>query len=101
MQPRRASSASRRTLNALHAATVVFACLLPSCVGTIGDAEGEPAGLTVPMQSAFPRLTHAQWENTTRDLLRLDTPSGLSASFTSDPLGGVFDNDESVLDVTP
>lgn len=55
----------------------------------------------VAARSMFPRLTHAQWENTVRDLLRLAESPGLSASFTTDPLGGVFDNDESVLQVTP
>jgi hypothetical protein len=34
----------------------------------------------------FARLTHPQWENTTRDLLRLAQPSGLSSSFAPDPL---------------
>jgi hypothetical protein len=34
----------------------------------------------------FPRLSHRQWENTTRDLLRLDQPSRLSESFNPDPL---------------
>jgi hypothetical protein len=81
-------------------------CILPSCVGTIGDApDGEGNGVGpsvgVALQSAYPRLTHAQWESTTRDLLKLDAPPGLSVSFTSDPLGGIFDNDESVLQVTP
>jgi hypothetical protein len=49
----------------------------------------------------FPRLTHAQWENTVRDLLRLDERPGFSSSFTTDPLGGIFDNNESALQVTP
>src|SRR5688572_9973029 len=37
------------------------------------------------------RLTHAQWENTTTDLLQLSTPSQLSAGFTGDTTGGLFD----------
>lgn len=85
------------------AGVIVLACGLPACVGIIGDTldgPGETAAPTVAFQSAYPRLTHAQWENTTRDLLKLDAVPGLSASFTSDPLGGIFDNDESVLQVT-
>jgi hypothetical protein len=95
----------RRWSSALEVGIVVLACGLPACVGIIGDSQGGGDGTgataTVPFQSAYPRLTHAQWENTTRDLLKLDTLPGLSASFTSDPLGGIFDNDESVLQVTP
>ena len=100
-------SAPRRRpwTSALSAGIVVFACGLPGCMGIIGDPEGsgpviDTAAAKVPFQSAYPRLTHAQWENTTRDLLKLDAVPGLSASFTSDPLGGIFDNDESVLQVT-
>lgn len=50
----------------------------------------------------FPRLSHAEWELTVVDLLHLDAPTGLSASFTPDPLGGkAFDNHRSVLLVSP
>jgi len=95
----------RRWSSALEVGILVLACGLPACVGIIGDSQGGGDGTgataTVPFQSAYPRLTHAQWENTTRDLLKLDALPGLSASFTSDPLGGIFDNDESVLQVTP
>lgn len=96
-----------RWTSVLHTGILVLACGLPACFGIIGDTEGGPNGgpigaaaEKVPFQSAYPRLTHTQWENTTRDLLKLDAPPGLSASFTSDPLGGIFDNDESVLQVT-
>jgi hypothetical protein len=40
----------------------------------------------VGWSTRYPRLTHVQWENTTRDLLRLDQPSGLSANFAPDPV---------------
>src|SRR5688572_20481650 len=40
----------------------------------------------------FPRLTHAQWEATVKDLFRLPADSGLSATFTPDPQLGRFDN---------
>lgn len=88
------------------------------CVGTIGDAPGESSGTSCttcppkpgePVEptpaalttSRFPRLSHLQWENSVQDLLYLAQPSGISASFTGDPLGGIFDNNESSLLVTP
>ncbi|WP_437594428.1 DUF1592 domain-containing protein [Sorangium sp. So ce1000] len=92
----------------LGAGLCAAALLLSGCTGTAGDAQGgqgdgvTPGGAAqVAERSMFPRLTHAQWENTVRDLLRLDDRPGLSASFTSDPLGGVFDNNEAALLVTP
>ncbi|WP_437283512.1 DUF1592 domain-containing protein [Sorangium sp. So ce375] len=88
------------------------ALLLAGCTGSMGGSDGGegddsiPGGTTQPQaqvagRSMFPRLSHAQWENTVRDLLHLDDRPGLSASFTSDPLGGVFDNNEAALLVTP
>ncbi len=41
--------------------------------------------------SRYPRLSHAQWENTVRDLLRLPASSGLSATFSLDPDDSRFD----------
>ncbi len=50
----------------------------------------------------FARLTHAQWENAVRDLLRLDDRPGLSESFIGDILSdGGFDNDADTLVVSP
>ncbi|WP_437662615.1 DUF1592 domain-containing protein [Sorangium sp. So ce1182] len=95
----------RRALGAgLCAATL----LLAGCTGSLGAPDegdgpspGGAAASQVAERSMFPRLSHAQWENTVRDLLRLDDRPGLSASFTTDPLGGVFDNNEAALLVTP
>jgi hypothetical protein len=42
--------------------------------------------------SRVPRLSHPQWENATRDLLRLDASSGLSHTFLNDARRGNFDN---------
>jgi len=77
-----------------------------SCVGNIGDpgagANGPGGDVQVVPHSRFPRLSHRQWENTVQDLLHLDAPTGLSTAFYPDPLGGkAFDNNESVLQVTP
>jgi len=96
------SSFARRSLSILRVGALVFGCLSASCVGLIGDSsQDDDAALSIPDRSAFPRLTHAQWENSVRDVLYLDDRPGFSASFTGDPLGGVFDNNEAVLSVTP
>jgi hypothetical protein len=82
------------------------------CVGNLGDPPDPSSCTTCPTKpgdpavapldtSRFPRLSHLQWENSVQDLLYLAQPSGLSASFTGDPLGGIFDNNESSLLVTP
>ncbi|NUQ79471.1 MAG: DUF1592 domain-containing protein [Polyangiaceae bacterium] len=91
------------------ALTAIAIGLLPACTGILGDGpedgvvnpNGEAASF-VGDHSRFPRLSHEQWENTVKDLLRLPATPGLSASFTTDPLGGkTFDNNESKLEVTP
>ncbi len=85
-----------------------------ACSGTLGDPYDtdpgsggsgtgtEPGAQAIAPRSQFPRLSHAQWERTIVDLFHLDAPTGLSASFTPDPLGGkAFDNNEASLQVTP
>ncbi|MFT3775318.1 MAG: DUF1592 domain-containing protein [Minicystis sp.] len=105
---RRARRAVARTSLTLiaGAALALSAAMGAGCVGRIGDPDGncETCGTTEEATlatSRFPRLSHLQWENTVQDLLYLSAPSGLSASFTGDPLGGIFDNNESSLMVTP
>lgn len=92
------------------------------CVGTIGDEKGTldgpggggpngpgPNGGPVDGvlkdalvdSTRFPRLTHAQWENTVQDLLKLPAKLGASSSFTTDPPGSTFGNDGNLLKVTP
>ncbi|WP_437647513.1 DUF1592 domain-containing protein [Sorangium sp. So ce362] len=111
-RPSCSMTGSPRWRRALGAGLCAATLLLTGCTGSLGDPEGGggpvPGGLpggAAPSQvagrSMFPRLSHAQWESTVRDLLRLDDRPGLSASFTSDPLGGVFDNNEAALQVTP
>ncbi|MGK3962016.1 DUF1592 domain-containing protein [Sorangium sp. So ce118] len=99
---------SPRWRRALGAGLCAASLLLAGCTGSLGAADEDdgpfPGGAAVAQvaeRSMFPRLSHAQWENTVRDLLRLDDRPGLSASFTTDPLGGVFDNNEAALLVTP
>lgn len=54
-----------------------------------------------PVHSRLVRLTHAQWEHSVRDVLRLDADPGLTGSFTGDPPNGAFSNNERALVVTP
>jgi hypothetical protein len=98
-------------------------CLtLASCMGSVGDSgpgtgtmtgtgggTGNPVDIpvtptgpivSVPTASTrFNRLTHQQWENTTRDLLHLPAVSGMSATFVAEPLQSAFSNNGSVLTV--
>lgn len=68
---------------------------------------GEPNALPsvalngTPVRSRMVRLTHAQWEHSVRDVLRLDQDPGVSISFTGDPPNGSFSNNERALTVTP
>ncbi len=96
-----------------RAAALLVPLVLAACVGTLGDAPtggsgdggaggGASSAFDVAPSSRVPRLSHSEWEATVQDLLRLDAPTGLSASFEPDPLGGKqFDNEQSALRVTP
>lgn len=67
----------------------------PQCGRSVCGATGELAAGT-----AFPRLTHAQWENTVRDLLRLNAPPELSDGFEPDTRLSFFDNNARALRVS-
>jgi len=69
----------------------------------VGGNIGAPPGLVLdgaPLFSRYVRLTHDQWENSVRDLLQLPAAPGLSSSFTPDPPGSTFTNNESRLYMT-
>ena len=73
--------------------------------GTGGSIGGGPGGYNIalggaPIHSHFVRLTHQQWENSVRDLLKLAAVPGLSTAFTTDPPEGTFSNNERALYVT-
>jgi len=98
---------------ALVALSIVGAAAV-GCTGMIGDESGtggfgpgseNPGGGSAKDalvdSTRFPRLTHAQWENTVRDLLKLASAPGVSSSFTTDPPGSTFGNDGNLLKVTP
>ena len=72
-----------------------------SDAGSDSDGPG-PAASELPAPSArIARLSHTQWENTVRDLLYLDSPTGFSGSFRADPTnaGYLFDNGAAALEV--
>ncbi len=71
--------------------------------GGEGDGSGDGSSgeeLPAPSPRVY-RLTHEQWENTTKDIFGLGEVSGLSNLFRDDPLvaGFIFDNDASALEV--
>lgn len=70
--------------------------------GTGGSGGGGQLGPILPSPSPrVVRLSHVQWENTVRDLLQLDAPSGLSSSFPvqAHSAGYMFDNPADALQV--
>src|SRR5262245_8440074 len=93
-----------------------LALVLAGCEGLIADPGGSASGRippggcegeacrnvaeVPPPSSRFPRLTHAQWEQTVTDLFRWGAPLGLSADLDADPSIGAFDTDERRLGVT-
>ncbi len=67
-----------------------------------GEDGNEGGGPELPAPTVrFFRLTHAQWENTVRDLFYLDDITGYSSSFLNDPAqaGFLFDNNALTLEV--
>jgi hypothetical protein len=58
----------------------------------IDPMTGKPAIEGIAWSSRLPRLSHEQWENSVRDLLRLPARPGLSATFSPDPFDSRFDN---------
>lgn len=78
--------------------------------GSPGATPGGPGGggdPGTPITSApvaaprLARLSHRQYENTVRDLLRMTTPPGLAATFVTEPVRGTFDNAGGLLQVSP
>ena len=64
----------------------------PSCTGEQCREAPAPA-------SRFPRLSHPQYENSVRDLLRLDAASGITGTYLGDATSTTFDNNGSELRV--
>jgi hypothetical protein len=67
----------------------------PVCGRSVCGATGELAAAT-----AFPRLTHDQWENSVRDLLRLAEAPDLSGNFEPDTRISFFENNIRALRVS-
>lgn len=90
---------------------VVAAALAVGPAGCVGDLDNGPASPQgfectegcveiAASTSRFPRLSHAQWEQSVRDLLRLPATSDLSSTFPPDAPRGLFDNDGAELSVS-
>ena len=65
-----------------------------------GETGDDPGATLLPETSRFPRLSHAQWENTIQDLFELPEQTGLSSLFIGDPISGGFDNNSETLQVS-
>jgi hypothetical protein len=72
----------------------------PGLSNAASESSASPVGAPAPA-GRFARLTHTQWENSVRDLLRLSEAPGLSQTFPSDArtAGYAFDNDQVALEV--
>jgi hypothetical protein len=80
---------------------VSFLAPLVVLTGCTGDIDGGPTGGTsFAGASRFPRLTHDQWENATRDLLALGDRPGDSAPWDPETTSGIFQNVGAELGVT-
>lgn len=60
-------------------------------MGGSGPLQNPPGIEGIGYGTRYPRLSHAQWENTVRDLLLLDALPGLSSSFALDPDSSRFE----------
>jgi hypothetical protein len=90
----------RHRQKALRVARRVLGLLALTACSSQSAAPPAPQ-VTALVATRFARLSHTQWELTVKDLFYFDTPTGLSASFSPDPLGGkVFDNNQSALEVS-
>src|SRR6478735_11864214 len=58
---------------------------VPATGGSEGMGGAPPTVPPADEVSRFRRLTHREWEQTTRDLLRLGETPGLSTTFRLDP----------------
>jgi hypothetical protein len=59
--------------------------------GTSNPTDNPPGVEGIGWSTRYPRLSHAQWENTVRDLLSLDALPNLASTFALDPDNSRFD----------
>lgn len=101
---------------------LVFALLAASCTAPPtrpgrgkGSANGETGGvgggggtgnsggsgeLMITFNTALPRLTHLEWENTVRDAFLLSAKPNLASKFSADDNSTIFHNDSNTNKVT-
>jgi hypothetical protein len=76
------------------------ALAIAACTGKVSGGDLDNGGAEATEAPRFARLTHAQWENTVRDLFNLPAPPALATAFYPDPQLGRFDNNIARLAVT-
>ncbi|MET0342045.1 MAG: DUF1592 domain-containing protein [Polyangiales bacterium] len=110
-----------RTTHGAFRAFLPVALLSISCTGTVDDAlpgprgaleqeptDGEAAGRPssagdpsspdgVGWTTRFPKLSNRQWENSVRSVLGLSAATGLSQSFTQEPLDKGYETEAAAL----
>ncbi|RYZ82414.1 MAG: DUF1592 domain-containing protein [Proteobacteria bacterium] len=64
------------------------------------DNPGVPGELNITFNTAIPRLTHEEWENTVRDSFLLAGRPGLASKFSQDDNSTIFHNDSAANKVT-
>lgn len=105
----RARMTARRALPPLALIAALLLPVLPGCTGDLLDGPAGPIGYEDPgcrgqdcaelpsPSSRFPRLSHDQYENTVRDLLRLDSTPGVTGTYLGDATSTTFDNNGNEL----
>lgn len=75
--------------------------------GSVGGGGDDPNGtgdqggeLAITFNTALPRLTHDEWENTVRDAFLLSARPNLASKFSSDDNSTIFHNDSAINKVT-
>ncbi|UJR79427.1 DUF1592 domain-containing protein [Sandaracinus amylolyticus] len=105
---------ARRTLSPTPLlAALALPVVLSGCQGELFDGPAGPGGRDNPIcrqaegcapaeelpspASRFPRLSHHQYENTVRDLLRIDATDGITDAYLGDATSTTFDNNGNEL----
>lgn len=100
---------ARRARSPLALVVALLLPALPACEGDLLGGPARPSGFQEPEcrgdscvelpspASRFPRLSHDQYDNTVRDLLRLDASADLTSTFIGDATSSTFDNNGNEL----
>lgn len=64
------------------------------------DPDGSVSEDAIGFNTALPRLSHEEWENTVRDAFLLNEKPGMASRFTPDDNSTIFHNDSAINKVT-